>query len=70
MVHPGITRFGEDELGLCPHIDPDLRFDIRHSSIEGLIDEAIASGDVNRMGDALSELKRTPGALFGLDREG
>lgn len=41
-----------------PHIDPALQFDSSRSRIEKLIDDALASGDKDRMQDALKELKR------------
>ena len=41
-----------------PHIDPALNFDSHRSIIENLIDEALASGDKNRMQAALEQLKR------------
>ena len=40
-----------------PHIDPSLNFDIGRSNIEKLIDDALSSGDQDRMRDALMELK-------------
>ena len=40
-----------------PHIDPSLNFDIGRSKIEKLIDDALSSGDPERMRDALMELK-------------
>lgn len=59
MVHPendpdqSKTTWAYD-----PHIDPALQFDVGRSRIEALIDNALASGDTDRMRDALSELKR------------
>ena len=41
-----------------PHLDPALQFDSARSSIETLIDEALASGDTETMRLALEELKR------------
>jgi adenine-specific DNA-methyltransferase len=41
-----------------PHLDPALQFDICRSSIEALIDDALASGDEAEMRAALEELKR------------
>lgn len=41
-----------------PHLDPALQFDISRSSIETLIDDALASGDEAEMRAALEELKR------------
>lgn len=41
-----------------PHLDPALQFDNSRSSIETLIDDALASGDEADMRAALEELKR------------
>ena len=41
-----------------PHIDPALQFDVGRSQVEKLIDDALASGDKQRMHDALAELRR------------
>ncbi len=41
-----------------PHIDPALQFDVGRSQVEKLIDDALASGDKERMHAALAELKR------------
>lgn len=41
-----------------PHIDPALQFDSHRSTIENLIDDALASGDKDRMQKALEQLKR------------
>lgn len=41
-----------------PHIDPALQFDSQRATIENLIDEALASGDKDRMQAALEQLKR------------
>jgi adenine-specific DNA-methyltransferase len=41
-----------------PHLDPALQFDSGRSSIETLIDDALASGDESVMHAALEELKR------------
>ena len=41
-----------------PHIDPALNFDSSRSTVENLIDDALASGDKNRMQAALEQLKR------------
>ncbi|MFD1625858.1 site-specific DNA-methyltransferase, partial [Azospirillum griseum] len=41
-----------------PHIDPALQFDSGRAAIEKLIDDALDSGDLERMRDALTELKR------------
>ena len=59
MVHPENdpdqpkTKWAYD-----PHIDPALQFDSSRSRIEKLIDDALASGDKDRMQDVLKELKR------------
>ncbi|RYU57049.1 site-specific DNA-methyltransferase [Methylolobus aquaticus] len=47
------TRWAYD-----PHLDPALQFDSQRAAIETLIDEALASGDAERMREALEELKR------------
>lgn len=41
-----------------PHLDPELNFDSARASIENLIDDALESGEPERMKDALKELKR------------
>ncbi|MCA3286532.1 MAG: site-specific DNA-methyltransferase [Roseomonas sp.] len=41
-----------------PHIDPALMFDTARTRIETVIDNALASGDVDTMKEALLELKR------------
>ncbi len=41
-----------------PHLDPELMFDSQRGAVEKLIDDALASGDVDAMRDALIELKR------------
>ncbi len=41
-----------------PHLDPALQFDVGRAQIERLIDDALASGDAERMKAALQELKR------------
>ncbi|WP_295452450.1 site-specific DNA-methyltransferase [uncultured Thiodictyon sp.] len=41
-----------------PHLDPALTFDPQRAHIETLIDDALASGDLERMRAALEELKR------------
>lgn len=41
-----------------PHLDPELQFDPQRASIEALIDDALASGSLDQMRDALEELKR------------
>lgn len=49
----GKTRWAYD-----PHLDPSLQFDPSRANIEALIDDALASGDGDRMREALEELKR------------
>lgn len=49
----GKTRWAYD-----PHLDPTLQFDPARANIERLIDEALESGDTERMREALQELKR------------
>lgn len=49
----GKTRWAYD-----PHLDPALQFDPARAKIEKLIDDALASGDTDRMREALEELKR------------
>ena len=44
-----------------PHIDPALAFDVGRAQIEKLIDDALASGNQDRMRAALAELKRASG---------
>ena len=41
-----------------PHIDPALNFDSSRSTVENLIDDALASGDKEQMQAALEQLKR------------
>jgi adenine-specific DNA-methyltransferase len=41
-----------------PHLDPALEFDGTRAKIEELIDDALGSGDTDKMRDALIELKR------------
>lgn len=50
----GKTRWAYD-----PHLDPTLNFDPQRARIEQLIDDALESGDVEQMRQALDELKRT-----------
>ncbi|MCB1899844.1 site-specific DNA-methyltransferase [Cognatazoarcus halotolerans] len=49
----GKTRWAYD-----PHLDPALQFDPARANIEKLIDDALESGDTDRMREALEELKR------------
>ncbi len=48
----GKTRWAFD-----PHLDPALQFDSQRGRIEAIIDDALASGDTERMRSALEELK-------------
>lgn len=48
----GKTRWSFD-----PHLDPALQFDSQRGHIEAIIDDALASGDTERMRSALEELK-------------
>lgn len=41
-----------------PHIDPALQFDASHAWIEEMIDDAVASGDMEKMQAALLSLKK------------
>lgn len=59
MVHAGTDPDQpKTEWQYDPHLDPVLNFDSARASIETLIDEALESGDPERMKDALTELKR------------
>src|SRR5690606_32225313 len=49
----GKTRWAYD-----PHLDPAIQFDPGRANIEKLIDDALESGDDERMREALAELKR------------
>lgn len=49
---------GKTKWSYDPHLDPTLNFDPQRSSIESLIDEALASGDADQMRAALAELRR------------
>jgi len=49
----GKTRWAYD-----PHLDPALQFDPQRARLEALIDDALESGDPDRMRAALEELKR------------
>lgn len=48
----GKTRWSFD-----PHLDPTLQFDSQRNRVESIIDDALASGDTERMRSALEELK-------------
>lgn len=59
MVHAGTDPDGDKTVwAYDPHLDPVLNFDSARAGIERLIDEALASGDLEKMRDALQELKR------------
>lgn len=59
MVHADTDPDGEKTTwAYDPHLDPALNFDSARSGIEKLIDDALESGDADRMRDALAELKR------------
>lgn len=59
MVHAGTDPDQpKTEWQYDPHLDPALNFDSARTSIEMLIDDALASDDPQRMKDALTELKR------------
>ena len=59
MVHAGTDPDGDKTVwAYDPHLDPVLNFDSARAGIERLIDDALASGDLERMRDALQELKR------------
>lgn len=59
MVHAGTDPDGEKKAwAYDPHLDPVLNFDSKRAGIEKLIDDALASGDLEAMRDALVELKR------------
>ena len=49
---------GKTSWAYGPHIDPALQFDPQRARIETLIDDALESGDKDRMQEALEELKR------------
>lgn len=50
---------GKTQWAYDPHLDPALNFDPQRARIEQLIDDALESGDSERMRQALEELKRT-----------
>jgi len=59
MVHAGTDPDGQKTTwSHDPHLDPALNFDSARAEIETLIDDALASGDPERMKQALEELKR------------
>nr|WP_232106203.1 site-specific DNA-methyltransferase [Pseudomonas mendocina] len=50
---------GKTKWAYDPHLDPTLNFDPQRARIERMIDDALESGDVERMRQVLDELKRT-----------
>lgn len=50
---------GKTKWAYDPHLDPTLNFDPQRARIEQLIDDALESGDAERMRQVLGELKRT-----------
>tara|TARA_E500000318_G_C3569390_1_gene217131 strand:- start:4673 stop:7846 length:3174 start_codon:yes stop_codon:yes gene_type:complete len=59
MVHAGTDPDGDKTTwAYDPHLDPVLNFDSARAGVEALIDDALGSGDPERMQDALLELKR------------
>lgn len=50
---------GKTKWAYDPHLDPALNFDPQRARIEQLIDDALESGDIEQMRQALEELKRT-----------
>jgi adenine-specific DNA-methyltransferase len=50
---------GKTKWAYDPHLDPALNFDPQRARIEQLIDDALESGDTERMRQVLRELKRT-----------
>lgn len=58
MVTPATDpEAGKTRWAFDPHLDPTLQFDSQRGHIEAIIDEALASGDTERMRSALEELK-------------
>lgn len=59
MVTPATDpEAGKTRWAFDPHLDPALQFDPQRSRIEALIDDALESGNPDRMRGALEELKR------------
>ncbi|OWY07214.1 site-specific DNA-methyltransferase [Thioclava sp. IC9] len=59
MVHADTDPDGQKATwAYDPHLDPVLNFDSARGAIEGIIDGALASGDLDVMKEALVELKR------------
>lgn len=58
MVTPATDpEAGKSRWSFDPHLAPSLQFDSQRSRVEAIIDEALASGDAERMRNALEELK-------------
>lgn len=58
MVTPATDpEAGKTRWAFDPHLDPTLQFDSQRGRIEAIIDDALASGDTERMRSALEELK-------------
>ena len=58
MVTPATDpEAGKTRWVFDPHLDPTLQFDSQRGCIEAIIDDALASGDTERMRSALEELK-------------
>jgi adenine-specific DNA-methyltransferase len=58
MVTPATDpEAGKTRWSFDPHLDPALQFDSQRSRVEAIIDEALSSGDTERMRNALEELK-------------
>lgn len=58
MVTPATDpEAGKTRWTFDPHLDPALQFDSQRTRIEAIIDDALASGDTERMRSALEELK-------------
>jgi adenine-specific DNA-methyltransferase len=58
MVTPATDpEAGKTRWTFDPHLDPALQFDSQRGRVEAIIDEALASGDNERMRNALEELK-------------
>ena len=54
MVTPATDpEAGKTRWAFDPHLDPTLQFDSQRGRIEAIIDEALASGDTDRMRSAL-----------------
>lgn len=59
MVTPATDpNSGKSIWAYDPHLDPELQFDPQRTSVEALIDDALASGSADQMRAALEELKR------------